>query len=122
MAMFPDAKPHDTHHYGYRTDSIAYGGRQTKPFGSHADIGDTDTGHEQGRDERDPIGFLLLYQVYGDSPEGEDREGLVAPRKVAPDNFEAIGIGQAIDERRHSDQEQRDADNQAALDAALLHV
>ena len=63
-----------------------------------------------------------MYSVYGDSPKREYGECLVTPRKIAPDNLEAIGIGQAIDERCHSDQEQRDADNQAALDAALLHV
>ena len=121
-AVHPRGKPCGSHNYRRGTDAVSGEWGETEPFGSHTDVGGADAGHEQGRNERNPIRFLLLRQVYGYGPEGEYGEGLVAPGKVAPDNLESIGIGQAIDECGHSDQEQGNADEQPALDAALLHV
>lgn len=69
---------------------------QSEPFGSDADVGDTHAGHEQCGDECDDVGLLLLYQIDGDGPKGEDRKCLVAPGEVAPDDFEAVCIGQAV--------------------------
>ena len=79
--------------------------RQLESLRGDADVGYADAGHEKRGNKGDNVGFLLLHQIDGDGPEGEDRESLVTPSEVAPDNLEAIGIGQAIDERCHSDQE-----------------
>ena len=72
---------------------------QLESFGCDADVGYAHAGHEQCRNESDDIGLILVHQVYGDGPKGEYREGLVAPGKVAPDDFESVSIGEAIEER-----------------------
>jgi len=78
--------------------------RQLEALRGDADVGYADAGHEERWDKGDNVGSLLLHQVDGDGPEGEDREGLVTPSEVAPDNLKTICISQAIDERGGSDE------------------
>ena len=80
--------------------------RQAETFGGDADVGNADASHEECGNKGNNVGLLLLHQVDSDGPEGEDRERLVAPREVAPDNLEPVGIGKAIDKRGGSDKKQ----------------
>ena len=67
-----------------RADADAVGDRliQAEAFLSHQDIGDADRGHKgsgKGGDQRAEAVFALFEQVGGRDPQGDHREGLVAP-------------------------------------------
>ena len=91
-------------------------------FRSDAYIGGADQGHEKGGEQSDVEVFPVTHQIDGDCPKGEDREGLVAPRKVTPDNLKAFRVAEAVNEHTDGKQEQRNTYQQALANGRLVDV
>lgn len=80
---------------------------ERESFGSDADVGGADQGHEKGGEQSDVEVFPVAHQIDGDCPKGEDGECLIAPRKVTPDNLKPFRVAEAVDEYTNGKQEQR---------------
>ena len=74
-------------------------------FWSDADVGGADQGHEKGGEQGDVEVFPVAHQIDGDCPKGEDGEGLIAPRKVTPDNLKPFRVAEAVNEYTDGEQE-----------------
>ena len=118
----PHDKPHQRYYRANTTKGVSDTLGKRKPLGGNANVGGAYERHEQCGEEGDVEVFSLAYQVNGDCPKGEDGERLVAPREVAPNNFEPLGIAQTINEHSNGYQEEGDANEQTLADEALIKV
>ena len=103
----PPYKPNKGDDGAGATDGVGDGLGEGESFWSDADVGGADQGHEQGGEQSDVEVFAVTHQIDRDGPKGEDRECLVAPRKVTPDNLKAFRVAEAKNEHTNGEQEQR---------------
>ena len=79
----------------YRSDDAdrqAEGVVELEALGSHQDIGCADTGHEDGRQIGNDPQLPGTKHIDRQGPQREDRESLVGPREIAPEDVESIRI------------------------------
>ena len=65
---------------------------------------------------------MLANQIDRDGPKRKDGQRLVSPSKVAPNDVEAIGIRDVIEQQQHGGTKQRDTDPDALDDGLLLQM
>ena len=97
---------------------------EAEAFGRDADVGAADGRHEKRRQQGNEVSeaFAFACQEDGDGPKRENGQGLIGPGKVAPDNFETVGIGQTEDEQAHGNEADRKGDEQAFAHFLLIDV
>lgn len=122
IVFVPGDEPHPSDNCADTTDGVGYSLWKRKAFGCNADVCGAHKCHQQCGEQGDVEILFVLHQVNGDGPKGEDRERLVAPCKVAPDDFEALCIAEAVDKHSNGNQEQRDADEQTVTNGTLVHA
>ena len=83
-----------------------------KALGRNNDVATTYGKHKEGgyQGNQVVVATTLLGQEYRYGKQGEDGEGLVDPRKVAPNGFEPFRIAEAVNEHTNGKQKQRNTD------------
>ena len=88
----PHTEPNQRYDGAECAERITYGRIQVHGLWTDKNERGAHRSHEQRRDERDDIGFLLADEIHGNGPQSEYRESLVAPSEVLPNGVEAIGV------------------------------
>ena len=117
----PEDKPDDGYDETAESEPIAHGAQLESLLGNEKERS-ADGGHEQSRNERHPERLLLINQIDGDGPQGEDRQGLVRPSEVLPNGVETIRITHLPHQHSEAKQEHGDTDDKTLGNGTLVKL